>query len=297
MPRSGGVAVVVAVVLAWVAGIVGNLLPCNAVTVAMGGGMLLLALVGMLDDRWNLTPPQRLLAQLVAAEFLLLAGLQMKSLQLPGLILPLPLAAALLLTLLYILWMTNLYNFMDGMDGFAGGMSLIGFAALALLGWRAGNSDFALLALTVGAASGGFLLFNFPPARIFMGDAGAPTLGFLAAALTLWADAEKLFPLWLGVLVFSPFIVDASYTLLRRLLRGEKVWQAHRQHLYQRLVGSGWSHRRTVIWSWLLMSAVAVSALLAQGSDDSRQWAVLGGWAVLYLLLVAGIEHYLEERK
>ena len=89
------------------------------------------------------------------------------------------------------------------------------------------------------AAAGGYLLFNFPPARIFMGDAGSSLLGYLAAALSLWASQAGYFPIWIAVLVFSPFIVDATYTLFRRLLRRERVWEAHKSHCYQRLVELG----------------------------------------------------------
>jgi UDP-N-acetylmuramyl pentapeptide phosphotransferase/UDP-N-acetylglucosamine-1-phosphate transferase len=88
--------------------------------------------------------------------------------------------------------MTNLYNFMDGMDGFAGGMTLLGFGAYAVLGWQAGEALFTLASLMVAASAAGFLVFNFPPAKIFMGDVGSSVLGFLSACFSLWAVAEKI---------------------------------------------------------------------------------------------------------
>ena len=94
-----------------------------------------------------------------------------------------------------------------------------------------------------------------------MGDTGSSVLGFLMAAMMIWADNKGIFPLWTGVLVFSPFIVDASLTLLRRAFNGEKIWQAHRSHLYQRLVLSGWGHRRTVVMEYGMMLSCAALAL------------------------------------
>jgi UDP-N-acetylmuramyl pentapeptide phosphotransferase/UDP-N-acetylglucosamine-1-phosphate transferase len=140
--------------------------------------------------------------------------------------------------------------------------------------------------LSVVAANLGFLLFNFPPARIFMGDAGSPVLGYLAAAFMLQAEHTRLFPLWIGVLIFSPFIVDATYTLLRRLLARRKIWQAHREHIYQRLVQSGWSHRRTVLWSYMLMLAAALTAIMALELNPRVQWVILSGWMLAYLAII-----------
>lgn len=95
------------------------------------------------------------------------------------------------------------------------------------------------ISLIIAAAFAGFLIFNFPPARIFMGDTGSSTLGLLAATLSLWGARDGVFPVWIAVLVFSPFIVDATVTLFWRLLRHEKIWQAHKAHYYQQLVQTG----------------------------------------------------------
>ena len=139
------------------------------------------------------------------------------------------------ITISFLVWITNLYNFMDGMDGFAGGMTVLGFAFLGYVS-RDGNSMIPVVAvLTVGAA-GGFLIHNQPPAKIFMGDPGSIMLGFLAGSLAVIGIQQGLFDLWVPVLIFSPFIVDATVTLFRRLFRGKKIWQAHREHYYQRLV-------------------------------------------------------------
>src|SRR5207253_5665948 len=135
----------------------------------------------------------------------------------------------------------------------------------------------------------GFLVFNRPPARIFMGDVGSTFLGFLAGTLAVMGAHRGLFGLFVPALIFSPFIVDATVTLLRRLLRGEKVWQAHREHYYQRMVLSGWSHRKTVIAEYVLMLACGGSALMYSHAGGRARLGILAGWAILYIVLAKGV--------
>jgi UDP-N-acetylmuramyl pentapeptide phosphotransferase/UDP-N-acetylglucosamine-1-phosphate transferase len=242
--------------------------------------------VSLLDDRRHVPARYRLAAQTAAALLLYLGGLAWLHVGLPGLgQAPVPAWLVPLLTLAFIVWMTNLYNFMDGMDGLAGGMAVFGFGALAVLGFGAGAPDFGLSAAVIAAAAAGFLLHNLPRAGIFLGDVGSAVLGFWAAAMVLWGAGRGLFPLWAGLLVFSPFLVDATWTLLRRLLRGAKVWQAHREHHYQRLVLAGWPPRRTLFWAYVLMAATAASAVGAVRLSAPEQWLLLAGWVVLYWLV------------
>jgi UDP-N-acetylmuramyl pentapeptide phosphotransferase/UDP-N-acetylglucosamine-1-phosphate transferase len=187
------------------------------------------------------------------------------------------------------LWMTNLYNFMDGADGLAGGMTVLGFSFLGAGAWMSG--DVALLAdcAIVAAAAAAFLLVNFPPARLFMGDAGSIPIGFLAAALSLsgWRDGD--WPLWFPGAVFAPFIVDATLTMARRLISGERIWDAHNRHYYQRLVRMGWGHRKTALAEYGLMSSCGTVALWALREPAYLQAcaivALLGLHAVLALLV------------
>lgn len=257
-------------------------------------GMVPLALVSFQDDRVGVPARRRILVHLLAAVSPLAAGLTPERFGLPGWILPLPGWIAVPLALLFVVWMINLYNFMDGMDGFAGGMAVIGFSTLAWLGWT--DNGFATFCLIVAAASAGFLVHNFPPAKIFLGDTGSTTLGFLVAACSLWGDQSGLFPFWAALLVFSPFIVDATATLLRRLLRGEKVWEAHRSHYYQRLVLLGWGHRRTVLVEYALMLACAASALLAIRLPSAGQIVLAAVWMLIYGFLMWGVGR-LERRR
>lgn len=267
VPRTGGIA----------------LLAGALVSLAFGAGelwleiglALALAALSFLDDLRSLPTVARLTGHVAAAGVLVWYLLSpMHPLE-------------LLVIAVAVAWMTNLYNFMDGSDGLAGGMALIGFGAYAFAAGQSGHV--ALLALTAGlaAASLGFLLFNFPPAKIFLGDVGSVPLGFLAGALGILGWRDDLWPLWFPVVVFAPFIGDASLTLVRRAARGEKVWQAHREHYYQRLVRLGFGHRGTAYIAYALMLLCAGLALYARSQRPSVQWAIVAG-SIVVLAIVAG---------
>ncbi|MCB1792886.1 MAG: glycosyltransferase family 4 protein [Candidatus Competibacteraceae bacterium] len=286
-PRTGGLAVLAGIMI----GILLIMFKNTGLPVHTLGfisiGLIPLALVSFQDDRTGVAARWRILIHLLAGVSLLAAGLTPERLSLPGWILSLPGWIAVPLTLLFVVWMINLYNFMDGMDGFASGMAVIGFSTLAGLSWS--DAGFATFCLTIAAASAGFLVHNFPPAKIFLGDTGSITLGFLAAACGLWGARASLFPFWVTLLVFSPFIMDATVTLLLRLLRGEKVWEAHRSHYYQRLVLLGWGHRRTVLAEYALMLACAGSALLAVRLPPVGQISLAMAWGLIYGFLMWGV--------
>ncbi len=253
------------------------------------------AAVSYLDDRAGVPPLYRLLAHLAGAVILVLAGFTLDVFGIPGSGWVLSPWLGATVSVLFIVWMINLYNFMDGMDGFAGGMAVIGFGSFAVLGWLAGNDLFFATNLVITAAVSGFLVRNFPPARIFMGDAGSSSLGLLAAALSLWGARDDVFPFWVALLVFAPFVVDATATLLQRLTRREKVWEAHKTHYYQRLVQLGWGHRKTVLWEYVLMLSCAGSAVWANASSASIQFLILGFCVCAYLLLL-GLIPMLERK-
>jgi len=266
VPRVGGIAMVLAVLIAW------SLQPGSSPLLASLTAAL--ALVSAVDDRIGLPVALRLAAHGLAALALVLGT---------------GIGDAWLAVGLVIIFvgMTNLYNFMDGSDGLAGGMALFGFTAYAC---AAHAVPLGAMSLAVAAAAAGFLVFNFPPAKVFMGDAGSIPLGFLAASLGLLGWRQGLWPLWFPLLVFSPFVVDASVTLLRRLTRGERVWQAHREHYYQRLIRMGWGHRRTALAEYALMAAVAGSALAGRSATPALQVLILAGWGAVYLGLMAAVD-------
>ncbi len=263
VPRTGGLGVVPALA-------VGMLLAgAGALAVALAVGLMFLS---VLDDWKPLPASWRLLGHFAAAGAFVLVCL-------PG-------AGWLELALLVlaVAWMINLYNFMDGADGLAGGMAVIGFCAYAAAAGLAGDATLGVTSVCVAAAAAAFLMFNFPPARIFMGDSGSIPLGFLAAALGLLGWRDGSWPLWFPLIVFAPFVVDASVTLARRAFRGERFWQAHRSHYYQRLVLTGWSHRRLAVAEYGLMLVSAVAALLALRQSAPAQTLIFAALLVIYLL-------------
>jgi UDP-N-acetylmuramyl pentapeptide phosphotransferase/UDP-N-acetylglucosamine-1-phosphate transferase len=262
-PRIGGLGIMagVAVASVWLA---------DAVLLPVILAAFVLAAVSLLDDVRGLPVVLRFLAHfIVAAACLLMLGLT---------------GWTLLLGVLAVVWMTNLYNFMDGADGLAGGMTAIGFGALASAAWLGGASGLVALCAAIAAAALAFLRFNFPPAQIFMGDAGSIPLGFLAAALGILGVQHNLWPWLFPLLVFSPFIVDASVTLARRGLRGEKIWRAHRTHYYQRVVLLGASHRQLALVAYMLMLASAALAFTLLLLPQFTGW-LLALWAASYLLI------------
>ncbi|RDJ98732.1 MraY family glycosyltransferase [Paraburkholderia lacunae] len=193
-----------------------------------------------------------------------------------------------------LVWLVNLYNFMDGSDGLAGGMALFGFGGYAIAASIASHPDpaLALACAAVAGAAAGFLLFNFHPARIFLGDAGSIPLGFLAGALGYWGWREGVWPIWFPAVSFAPFIGDASVTLLKRLARGEKFWQAHREHYYQRLVQAGFGHASTARVWYFFMAAGIMLALWAMGLAVVYQWLVVVVWAAVLVLAGVCIDRY-----
>lgn len=196
-----------------------------------------------------------------------------------------------------IVWMTNLYNFMDGSDGLAGGMALLGFSAYGAIALWAGDYQLATLSFSLVAASAAFLIFNFHPAKIFMGDAGSIPIGFLAATIGLVGWQKHIWPIWYPFLVFSPFIVDATVTLCRRGLRGDKVWQAHKEHYYQRLVQMGVGHRNTAILEYLLMLLCIITGVMLLKASYLIQWTTLLGLICIYIILMFLIDRrWLKKR-
>ena len=286
--RSGGIAI-----LAAIYGVAPVLLTLSgqwsALVWALGLVGLALAVVGYMDDRTPLAAGTRLVVHVFVAIGLVWAGFSLRAVDAPGRHWELTGWAGAAGSVIWIVWMINLYNFMDGIDGYAGGMAAIGFATLAYLGWLVGEAGFVLTNAIVAAAACGFLVVNFPPARIFMGDTGSPVLGCFAAGMVLWGAIHDIFPFWVGVLVFSPFIVDATATLLRRLARGERVWEPHATHYYQRLVRSGWGHRRTVLLQYAFMLGCSLSAVVALSASARQQWGILVLWAGIYAAYFCGV--------
>lgn len=261
-PRVGGIGIIAAVVIGAI------VIPLSYRLEALLWITFPLVLVSAADDKWSLPARWRFLVQLLCALIWCVYSQALAFTFWP-------------ILFLSIVWMGNLYNFMDGSDGLAGGMALIGFATYAYAATGV-NHDIALLSMLITGGALGFLLFNFHPAKVFMGDAGSVSLGFMAAMLGLDAWLSDVWPWWFPVVVFSPFIADATVTLLKRAWQRQRVWEAHREHFYQRMVQAGWGHRKTALSWYVVMLVNAVIALMLLQNPDAVM-PVLIGWVTVYL--------------
>lgn len=270
VPRTGGIAIAAGIAAACA------LVPPGLPVIL--GAAAALAAVSFADDIVGLPTPARLGMHLAAAAAVLVLELGYSE------------PVLFTLFLLAIAWTTNLYNFMDGSDGLAGGMAVIGFGAYAAAAYLAGAEPFAALCASIAAASAAFLIFNFHPARLFMGDVGSVPLGFLAGALGIYGWSRGVWPIWFPLLVFAPFVCDATLTLLRRLLRRERVWQAHRDHYYQRLVRMGFGHRGTAFIEYAVMAACAAVALAVRREPSAVQAAALAGTAAALIAIAFWVD-------
>jgi Fuc2NAc and GlcNAc transferase len=203
-----------------------------SLTWALLGAGAFVAVLGFLDDHGHIAARWRLLGHFGASLWALIWLGGLPSLMVFGTELHLGWLGHLL-ALLYLVWLLNLYNFMDGIDGIASIEAITICLGACLLYVLAGVPDLVPVPLVLAAAVAGFLFWNFPPARIFMGDAGSGFLGISLGVLSLQAAwvSPGLFCAWL--ILLGVFIVDATLTLLRRLIRGDKVYEAHRSHAYQ----------------------------------------------------------------
>ena len=260
VPRTGGVAIVSGFLLS------GWLVHPRAALLAPAA---LLTAVSLIDD-WRGLPVLSRLAVHAAAAAWCISG------WMPG-----TSTAEAAMLVLALVWMANLFNFMDGADGLAGGMAVIGFAFYAFGGWFSGHEELAWTSAMLSTAAIPFLIVNFHPARIFMGDAGSVTLGFLAGALGAKGWQEGAWPICFPLLVFSPFIADATLTLLRRVLSRERFWRPHREHYYQKLVRMGLGHRSTALFESALMIVAGLTAFATLDAPTEVQAAVSATWFVV----------------
>lgn len=285
-PRGGGTAIVItlsaAMLVLTALGHVDRQL-CAALTC----GGLLVAIVGFIDDRSSVQPLVRLLIHLLAAVWALVCFGHLWPLQVGTRIVTLGISGDVLV-ILGIVWVLNLFNFMDGIDGLAASeASFVGIAGavLSACGWSSGvtAADVAF-----GAACLGFLLWNWPPARIFMGDVGSGYLGYTIAMLVLAAGRSDPAAFWIWFILGGNFFVDATVTLVRRLTRGEAVHRPHRSHAYQWLARR-WRSHRAVTMGVLGLNVLWLfpCAWFARLHPDQAPWITVGALAPLAVVFLA----------
>jgi len=285
-PRGGGLAIAAAIVVTVCLGCLAGLIPGRACT-ALVGGAVAVALVGWLDDLAHVPAPVRAMVHFGAAVWAVawLGGMPVLAVGAGAVRLGWPGAA---LAVVGVVWLVNLYNFMDGIDGLAAAEALIVGATASVLLMLRGDGGLALVAGLVGSASAGFLFWNWAPARIFMGDVGSGMLGFAFGVLAVAGERSGSLPALAWVTLLAVFVVDATVTLVRRVARGERWYLAHRSHAYQRLVQSGWSHAQVVAGASAVNIALAGAAWW--GLRTGASGAVCLGTLVAVGVLYAAVE-------
>jgi UDP-N-acetylmuramyl pentapeptide phosphotransferase/UDP-N-acetylglucosamine-1-phosphate transferase len=225
----------------------------------------LLALIGWWDDRVSLSASLRFFVQLAVTLYLLWC---MRSQFPTGAVFWYFFAGG------FLLWMTNLYNFMDGSNGMAGAQGVFAGLLLSWLFLSAGDNEAALYSSLISAACLGFLPWNLGKARVFMGDVASGALGFAFASLLIYGVVEGRFSLPVAWLLMLLFIIDSTLTLLFRVMKGERWYNPHKQHLYQRLIARGWSHGSVLLLYQLVNLVLVIPAIVVAVNSPEMAWVV-----------------------
>jgi glycosyltransferase WbpL len=273
-PRGGGALIVIVTLLGliafnWSKGAIdwGKLIPF-----AVGGAFL--AAISWLDDLHSLPAKMRLTVHAACALLAIAAFGYWQELFVPILGSVYLGWFGVLITLIWIVGLTNAYNFMDGIDGLAGSQALVGGLGWVVLGQLSQQPLITVTGLLVAASSLGFLWQNWPPAKIFMGDVGSAFLGYTFAAITVMASQNDPKLTVSGVMLVWPFVFDASFTLLRRVRRRQNLLQAHREHLYQRLIIANMPHWMVTVL-YLLLAIIGILLAVIWDAEVSNRDGVI----------------------
>lgn len=273
-PRGGGLAVILVFLLAtlWL-GINGNI-DFNLM-IALEGGGLLVAGMGYLDDMYSIKARYRIFMHFIAGMWALywLNGFAIIDFGTWKFVLS---WQGSLIALIGIVWCINLYNFMDGIDGLAGMQGFFISLASCLALYYLGAHQLGFLLAFLAAALCGFTVWNWPPAKIFLGDVGSGFLGFVFAVIAIYTANQHLLSINFWLIILSVFICDATFTLIYRLLTGQRFYAAHREHAYQRLILLGLSHRQITISIFILNMLILYPLSLA-----TLYWPNEGFWLML----------------
>jgi UDP-N-acetylmuramyl pentapeptide phosphotransferase/UDP-N-acetylglucosamine-1-phosphate transferase len=286
VPRAGGYAV-------WLGFLPAAILVPPAFPHGVGGWLppwLALAAISALDDVRDVGIVARLGVQAAAAAW---AAAALVSASAAGM----PAAPIEFVVIVFAIgWASNLYNFKDGSDGLAASMGAMGFAAYGTGALAQGHAAAATPLFALAAALVPFLVVNRPPARMFLGDVGAVPLGFLASAFGIAGVVHGHWPAWFPLLVFLPFVADASVTLARRMLRRERWWEGHRSHYYQRLAQSGAGHAGTLRVYVALIAGAAATGLACLVAAPETGWWALAAWLAALLIVFGRIDYHWHKK-
>ncbi|NNK52908.1 MAG: glycosyltransferase family 4 protein [Xanthomonadales bacterium] len=246
-------------------------------------GVIVIAIVGAWDDHSSLSVRLRFFIQLAVSFYLL--GYAANAEWVHG-------ALEMIVCCLFLVWMTNLYNFMDGSNGMAGLQGVFGGALLGWLFYQAGDAPFSAISILLAASCAGFLPWNLGRARVFMGDVGSLALGFLFGSLLIYGVGTGAFTIPVALMIMLLFLTDSTLTLLGRVLKGERWYTAHRQHLYQRMIANGWTHGSVATFYQAVNLALVVPGIVVAVHFPALAWV-----AALALTLIFVLGWYLLVRR
>lgn len=291
-PRGGGISFVITYSAYLLLSSLRNTVDKNVAVALLGGG-LIIALVGWMDDHRGLSPKLRLIVHMTASAWAIAwirpGNLDLGIVELRGTVL------VFAFGLLMVTWFTNLFNFMDGIDGIASVEAITCGLGIWALSSRSGETTVASLALVLASSVLGFLPMNWSPAKIFMGDVGSGYLGFTLGTLAVSSESLGGPPAWVWVVLLGVFVTDATLTLLRRIIQREVWYEAHRTHVYQLAVQAGYSHRQVtatvaLVTLSLLAACLVTYGRLSGGLVTIASFAVLGTLHVALYSLWRSIE-------
>lgn len=307
VPRLGGIAIYLSFAVALGAqllmetlGFGEPLLGLNKALIGMAVGGTFIFLIGLIDDFVDLSPIVKFAGQIAAAALLIEFGVVIEFIGLPfsqgvfflG-------SWGIVLTLLWVVGLTNFVNFIDGLDGLAAGVSGIALLALSYVAYQTGRVEVALICFAMAGSSIGFLRHNFNPARIFMGDSGSMFLGFVLGAVTVQGMMKSvaLVALLVPFVILGIPIFDAVLAVARRFREGRPVMQADRNHIHHRLLDRGFSHRQTVIIIYLWSGLLSVAALTLMFATPGQRLVAFLGLALssLFLATYSGLFDWLRK--
>lgn len=276
MPRMGGLAIFIGVAAGVLAAGIYNETKMTAITV----GAFIIVILGILDDKYQLSAKVKFFVQLAVAIMIVSTGLKMDFFSVPFLTERLELGwVAYPLTVLWIVGITNAMNLIDGLDGLAAGLSVIGLSTIAVMALSGGKILILSLSLVVIGSTLGFLFYNFHPAKIFMGDTGSLFLGYVISVLSLLGlyKSVTLFSIIIPIIILGVPIFDTTFAVIRRILNKQPISAPDKSHIHHRLMAFGLSHRTAVIIIYLIGFIFSVSAILLKSATI---------WLSLFIIFV-----------
>lgn len=289
IPRFGGIAMYCGILVAFI-----YLRPLNTQTLGLLIGSAFIVLVGIIDDRKNLKPVIKLILQIVAAAILWFSEIRITGFTNPftGNFVTLALWISFIITVFWIVGITNTINLIDGLDGLAAGITFIACIAVAYTAYYKHMTETLVIVLAIAGSTLAFLIFNSYPAKIFMGDAGSMLLGYLMSSVSLIGIAPSksamLFSTIVPILVLALPIFDTSFAIIRRVANHKPIMQADKGHLHHRIMAMGFGQRRTVLALYCISAIMGVSGILYT-RNMYIEAVILALIAVLLIVIFLGV--------